>query len=400
METVRSSGPRSVAPSRARPTEPRDRGQGIGLDPPRMDSIHSWRSPGLGDLALRVRRASIQLWGEDRAVDLIGQSPVFLDVLAKIEKIARYREPVLITGESGTGKENIAQAIYLLSEARGRPFASVNCPQHREGNLTVSELFGHRKGSFTGAVADRIGAMEAANGGVMFLDEIADLHLDAQAMLLRALASGEFKPIGADRTRTADVRVVAATNRPLSQLVVANQFRNDLYFRLRYFLLPVPPLRERGDDWRLLLGYFLERLREKYGVAKRFSTASCKFLEGYDWPGNVRQVLSVATTGYAMADGDLIEPVDFACHIEIEDHTRDREATICGRMMDGGETFWDLVHRPFMDRELNRRQVKAIIRHGLIAARGSYREMLNIFHLPGSDYQKLMDFLRHYKLKP
>ena len=350
--------------------------------------------------AQRIRDLSVEIWGEDRAVDLVGQAPNFRELLTKIVKAARYREPVLITGESGVGKEFLAQSIYLTSDLRNGPYVSMNCPQYREGNLTTSELFGHKKGSFTGAIVDRKGAFEEAHNGVLFLDEIADLYIDAQAMLLRALASGEFKPLGSERPRLASVRVVAATNRPLKDLVVAQQFRNDLLFRLRYFLLQVPPLRERGDDWRLLLEFTLARLQRKYGVEKRFSIGSMKILEGQQWPGNVRQLISVATMGYAMADGDVIEPADFASQIEESGDAVSAVDNLYHRLIQEKLDFWDVVYKPFMDRELNRQQVKSIISRGLISSNGSYRDMLTLLNMPTSDYQRVMDFLRHHQLKP
>src|SRR5205807_1248208 len=181
---------------------------------------------------------------------------------------------------------------------------------HQDGNLTVSELFGHTRGSFTGAIADRRGAFEEADGGVIFLDEVGDLHLTAQAMLLRSLQTGEFKPLGATRARSADVRVVSATNRSLNTLVVTNQFRYDLLFRLWYFHLAVPPLRERADDWRLIVEYTLMSLARKDGIAKRMSEPALNALANYHWPGNVRQLISVVTMGYAMAEGTCIESED------------------------------------------------------------------------------------------
>ena len=235
--------------------------------------------------AEHIRAASLRQWGSDREVQIVGRSPEVATLLSQLEKVAPYDEPVLILGESGVGKEALAQSIYLLSERRGTPFVSVNCPQYLEGNLTVSELFGHRRGSFTGATSDRKGCFETAEGGVIFLDEIGDLHMSAQVMLLRTLASGDFQPLGSERTRRANVRVVAATNRSLNQLAGERHFRRDLLFRLRYFLLRVPPLRERGNDWRLILDHVLDRLRERYGVRKRFAVTSLELLARYPWPG-------------------------------------------------------------------------------------------------------------------
>jgi transcriptional regulator with GAF, ATPase, and Fis domain len=351
--------------------------------------------------AARIRELSVETWGPGRSVDIVGHCAELMRVLANVEKIAPFNEPVLVTGETGTGKEGLAQALYLLGNRRGFPLVSVNCPQYLEGNLTVSELFGHRRGSFTGASADRKGCFETANGGVIFLDEIGDLHMSAQLMLLRALAQGEFQPLGSETTKKVNVRVVAATNRPLTQLMVGSEFRNDLYFRLRYFLLKVPPLRERGDDWRLLLDHTLHRLHANYGVCKRFSPESLRLLERYNWPGNVRELVSLTTAGYALADGAVIEPHDFVSHVNEggRAHPDERLEELYRRIVVDGETFWSVVYAPFMERDLNRSQVKAVVSRGLLAGEGSYRNLLDIFHVASDDYQRFMDFLRHQKLK-
>jgi DNA-binding NtrC family response regulator len=356
----------------------------------------------LSEPAQRLRALSIERFGADRVIELVGHAPALVEALLKLEKIGRYREPVLITGESGSGKELFAQAVYLFGQTRGKPYVPVNCPQYQEGNLTVSELFGHTRGSFTGAVADRKGAFEEADGGVIFLDEIADLHQSAQVMLLRALSTGEFRPVGAPRSRNVDVRVVSATNRSLNQLVMTNQFRYDLLFRLRQFHLAIPPLRERGDDWRVLAEFWLGRLADTYGVAKRFSAASMRLLESHDWPGNVRQLIGIVKTGYAMADSASIEPTDFAMHLEdLEPATGSAEGPgLYDRVVNHGAEFWGTVYEAFMNRDVNRSQVKAVIRSGLAAAGGNYRRLLELFRLPASDYQRFMDFLRHHDLKP
>jgi DNA-binding NtrC family response regulator len=357
--------------------------------------------PGTASAAQRIRSLSVETWGPDRAVELVGVAPSFVELLTKLEKVAGFDEPVLITGESGSGKEGLAQAIYLLGKRRGRPMVSVNCPQYLEGNLTVSELFGHKKGSFTGATSDRKGCFETANGGVIFLDEIGDLHMSAQVMLLRALATGEFQPLGSETTRRVDVRVVAATNRPLGQRVGSAQFRQDLYFRLGYFLLTVPPLRERGDDWQLLADHMLSRLQTRYGVSKRFSPEALEMLARYPWPGNVRELMSVTTMGYALADGNVIEPRDLVAHFEADGKAEDDSSDHMYRRvaMEGG-TFWETVYTPFMERELNRAQVRAVLKRALTQAEGSYRKALDVLRIAQSDYQRLMDFLRHHNLKP
>ena len=367
--------------------------------------------PGLGALAHRIRDLSIERWGLDRAVEAIGTSPAFTAMLTKLEKIARYREPVLLTGESGSGKEVVAQALYLLGQPRGRPYVSVNCPQFQDGNLTVSELFGHQKGSFTGAIADHTGAFEQAHGGAIFLDEIADLQPNAQAMLLRALATGEFRPVGATRARSVDVRVIAATNRPLNQMMLSGEFRHDLFFRLRHFHIEVPPLRARGDDWKPMMEACLQRLCRTYGATRRLSPRSEAALANYTWPGNVRQLIAVATSGYAMADGVLIEPEDFAAqleHVDVEGvetktataATTQEQSELFDDLIARNRDFWSTVYARFMNRDLNRREMKTFVRAGLQAAQGNYRRLIGVLRLPDSDYQRFMDFLRHHDLKP
>jgi DNA-binding NtrC family response regulator len=353
------------------------------------------------DIGLEVHRMSIEEWGPKKAVSIVGRHPRMRDVQRKAQKIAAFDEPVLITGESGSGKEYLAQAIFLLSPRRGKPFVAVNCPQFQEGNLTVSELFGHKRGSFTGAVADRKGCFEAADGGVIFLDEIGDLHMGAQVMLLRALATGEFQPLGSTRTSSVNVRVVAASNRELNKMGVGDEFRHDLFFRLRYFHIDLPPLRQRGDDWLLLLEYFLGKRQMQYGVTKRFSAESLRILEKYDWPGNIRELASVVTNGYALSDGQLIEPNDFITLLEKRpDGANGIGEDLYRRVVVNGEDFWENVHQPFMNRDLNRSQVRALVRRGLISTGGSYRRLVRDLGLPSEVYQRFMDFLRHHRLKP
>jgi DNA-binding NtrC family response regulator len=364
--------------------------------------------PFFSDPAQRIRLRSIEVGGEHQAVDLVGLSPTFVEVLIKLEKVARYDEPVLVTGESGVGKEPFARALHVLGKPKG-PYVPVNCPQYQDGSLTVSELFGHVKGSFTGAISDHRGAFEQAHGGVIFLDEIGDLPSGAQAILLRTLSSGEFRPLGGGTSRSAHARVVSATNRPLNNLVMAGGFRYDLFFRLRHFHLAIPPLRQRGDDWRLILEHWLQRLQRQYGVAKHFSCEALAMLAEYDWPGNVRQLIGLVTTGYAMADGTSIELRDVESLLERSDgpadggdsrYNPDGGDSRYNRVVDNRDNFWEIVYQPFLDRELNRGQVRAVIRRGLAASQGSYRRLLEVLHLPASDYQRFMDFLRHHDLKP
>lgn len=219
-------------------------------------------------------------------------------------------------------------------------------------------------------------------------------------MLLRTLASGEFQALGDSKVRRADVRVVAATNRSLENLRLGDRFREDLYFRLRYFRLQVPPLRDRGDDWLDLVAFTLHCLASKHGVEKVLSPKAMDVLARHPWPGNVRELISVVTMGYAMAEGQTIEPEHFIELLGEDPAPRRRvEDQLVRQLVEKGD-FWHLVHDAFLNRDLNRAQVQHIIRWGLAHSGNSYKRLLQLFHLPPGDYQRFMDFLRHHRLKP
>ena len=362
------------------------------------------------ELASHVRKLSIEMWGEKRQTMLIGGHDSMVRAQEKIARFAQAEAPVLITGETGTGKELFARAIFLLGGRRRKPFISVNCAQYTDGQLIASELFGHRRGSFTGALNDHKGVFEEANTGVVFLDEVGELSLGTQAMLLRVLSEGEIVPVGETRARHVDVRVIAATNRDLRAMVAAGTFREDLYFRLSFLNLRIPPLRDRGSDWRLMVDHYLRRLNGVHHGEKRFSESSMESLCGYRWPGNVRELRGLVECSYHMNDGGRwIEPDAFADNLR--GHEGDgpdssapselRQAhEIVARMAATGETFWTLAYEPFMDREMCRRELKAIIEVGLQSCNWSYKRILKVFGVPDEEYLKFMDFLRHHRLKP
>jgi len=220
----------------------------------------------------------------------VGESAAWNQVLRDAALVAPTDATVLVSGETGSGKERIARAIHSGSRRRSGPFVAVNCGL-LSGDLVASELFGHEKGAFTGAVQQKLGRVERAAGGTLFLDEIGELPVDLQVGLLRLLQEREFERIGGTETLTADVRVVAATNRDLTRLRSEGRFRDDLYFRLNVFPLRVPPLRERREDVIPLLRHFVERFSRKVGkqfsVIDRQSMLRC---EEYPWPGNVREL--------------------------------------------------------------------------------------------------------------
>ncbi|HEY3446972.1 MAG TPA: sigma 54-interacting transcriptional regulator [Myxococcales bacterium] len=227
----------------------------------------------------------------DRLQGLVGQSPAMLRVFELVERVAPVSTSVLVLGETGTGKDLVARAIHALSPRRDRPLLAQNCAALTEG-LLDAELFGHARGAFTGAVGERAGLFEAAHGGTVFLDEIGEMPPSMQAKLLHVLENGEIRRVGETRSRTVDVRVVSATHRSLDALVASGHFRKDLYYRLRAFVVELPPLRDRPEDIPLLALHFLDRLTEKHGLAARGVTAQAMaLLEAHDWPGNARELL-------------------------------------------------------------------------------------------------------------
>jgi two-component system nitrogen regulation response regulator GlnG len=226
---------------------------------------------------------------EDASVALIGRSPAMQDVYRVIARVVSNDLTVLVSGESGTGKELVAQAIHDMGPRRRQPFVALNMAAiPRE--LIEAELFGHERGAFTGAQARVAGKFEQAAGGTLFLDEIGDMPMEAQTRLLRVLQSGEFTTVGGARTIRADVRIVAATNKDLSQLVAVNQFREDLFYRLNVVPIALPALRERRQDIQLLARHFLDRAAEEGLPRKRIGSDAILALEAHDWPGNVREL--------------------------------------------------------------------------------------------------------------
>jgi len=247
---------------------------------------------------------------DDRPSVMTGNSPAIRILSQNIRKFAPVELPLLITGETGTGKEMAARALHQLSSRHAMPFAAINCGA-LPANLVQSELFGHERGSFTGATARRIGHFEAADGGTVFLDEIGDLPLDAQTNLLRVLQEGTIDRVGSCQSVKVNVRVLAATHVDLEKAVAQGRFREDLFYRLNVLRLRMPPLRERTGDIELLAQQFLEAFRENYGTrARAFSTAARRAMNTFPWPGNVRELMNRVQRAAVIADDALITPDD------------------------------------------------------------------------------------------
>jgi len=258
-------------------------------------------------LASRIERSEFADPGYGRCSTefegIVGSSPALRAVLDQVRIVAPTGSTVLIAGETGTGKELIARAIHVHSERRNRPFVKVNCAAI-PAELLESELFGHERGAFTGAVAQRIGRFEAAHGGTLFLDEIGDMPLHLQTKLLRVLQEQEFERVGGNRTIQVDVRIVAATNRDLKGMVGENKFRADLYYRLAVFPMNVPPLRERREDIPLLTRYFVRKHAQRMGRnIESIPTYALEALANYNWPGNIRELQNVIERSVVLSNG-------------------------------------------------------------------------------------------------
>jgi len=274
-------------------------------------ALHRGRqmAPGTHTPAAEQPYAADALCSDSRFAEIVGHSAALRHVLQQVDIVAPTDATVLIYGETGTGKELLARAVHTLSARRAHPFVTLNCAAIPSG-LLESELFGHEKGAFTGAMTQRIGRFELANGGTLFLDEIGDLPLDLQPKLLRVLQEHAFERLGSSRTVHANVRLVAATHRDLLAMVDQQQFREDLYYRVHIFPLTVPPLRERRDDIPLLVQHFAHTYAHR--MRKRIAPVPAEAMEAlvhYDWPGNVRELQNVIERAVILAADEVLRPV-------------------------------------------------------------------------------------------
>ncbi len=258
------------------------------------------------DLLRKIRELEVSGAGEDHFLDIVGKSLKMREVYQLIGRVAPSNSSVLVLGESGTGKELVARAIHYMSRRKDKPFVVINCAALPE-TLLESELFGYRKGAFTGAYADKKGLFEEADGGTIFLDEIGEITPAVQVKLLRVLQNGEIRRIGGSENSRVDVRVLAATNKDLHQQVKSKAFREDLFYRLNVITLTLPTLRDRKEDVALLAYHFLKKFNEKTGKkVERISMDTLQTLEEYRWPGNVRELENVLERAVVLAEGDTV----------------------------------------------------------------------------------------------
>ena len=330
--------------------------------------------------------------------DIVVANPQMRELLQFAERAPDSNAKVLITGESGTGKDLVARHVHFSSSRRSAEFVAVNCAGVTE-SLLESELFGHMKGSFTGAYRDKIGTLQRAHRGTLFLDEVGEMSLRMQAVLLRFLENGEIQAVGADNsTTTVDVRVIAATNRNLPEMVSAGQFREDLLYRLRVVHLHVPPLRERKDEIRPLAAAFIK----KFGRDVEFSDEVWKALDKYRWPGNVRELQNVieqlvwmAQPGVPVALAQVPQTVRNPTQAVLPARERRRQVSddLYQAIVSGNYSFWVHVYPMFLNRDITRNDVRELVRRGLSVTRGSYRGLLELFKIPSEDYKRFTNFL-------
>jgi two-component system nitrogen regulation response regulator NtrX len=352
---------------------------------------------------------------------LLGESAAILSLRREIEAAARTDAKVLVLGETGSGKEVVARLIHEQSARVSRAFVAVNCSGIPE-TLLESELFGHTRGSFTGAYRDKPGLVRQADRGTLFLDELGEMSLRMQAVLLRFAETGEIQTIGVDGvTGRSDVRLITATNRNLRERIEQGVFREDLYFRLNIIQIHVPSLRERAEDVMLLLRHYLRRAAETHRLhCPELTPDAEQLLIAYPWPGNVRELKNLAERLVVrewerpIAAEDLPSeirgwrettpsvagavPIQTSSHENAATSSRrpDRSSSTADRLWErliAGESFWTVVHQPFKAHELTRDDLAALIHRGLEHTRGSYRALLGVFGLPPTDYKRFHAFL-------
>jgi transcriptional regulator with PAS, ATPase and Fis domain len=337
---------------------------------------------------------------------LVGVSREIAALREEIERVARSDAKILITGESGVGKEVVAQCIHTNSARATQRFIAVNCGGLPE-TLLESELFGHVRGSFTGAYRDKPGKLELAHQGTVFLDEIGEMTLRMQGLLLRFLETGELQKVGADGGgRVVNVRVIAATNRNLRELIAQGAFREDLFYRLNVIHLEVPPLRDRRDDIPVLVEHFIGQFAQSGPTPVRsVSPEAMKVLMQYGWPGNVRQLVNVLERLVITGRETAATVDDLPAEVRTQEvlgvrPKRERRRTVADdlyrRLIEERESFWSCVYTLYMDREITRGTLREVVRKGLEESRGNYRIVARLFNLEPRDYKRFLNFLRKH----
>ena len=343
---------------------------------------------------------------------LLGRSEAVRTIESDVECAARSDAKVLITGETGVGKEVVARLIHQRSRRAASALVTVNCAGLPD-SLLESELFGHMRGSFTGAYRDKPGLLEMAAEGTVFLDEVGETSSRMQAVLLRFLETGEIQRVGADRAHTAvNVRLITATNRDLQAQIAAGAFREDLYFRLNVIRMCIAPLRDRLEDIPILVGHYLEAYSRQHRVPQpEIAPSAFDVLMAYKWPGNVRELKNVVERLVLRSSGRMVHPADLPLDVfgavkrrgganEGAGATLDTlpmSETLLGQMLQEGHPFWAAVYPLFMARDLTRADLRRIVERGLELTNGNYRTLTRLFNMPEGDYKRFLGFLRKHE---
>ncbi len=346
------------------------------------------------------------------SVVMVGRSAGIRGIEEEIEYAARSNAKVLITGESGVGKEIVARLIHQRSRRSTGPLVTINCAGFPD-SLLETEMFGHVKGSFTDAHRDKVGYLERAHGGTIFMDEVGEMSLRMQAMMLRFLETGEIQRVGADRRLpSVDVRVITATHRRLLDLVAEKSFREDLYYRLNVVHIEVPSLRERPEDIPLLVSHFLRQSAATHRAdVPELTQDAMECLIGYAWPGNVRELknlterlvlrcrderIDYAQLPSEIRQGRSSKAVSTSVTVRVEAPQPVHEA-LFDRLVNDKESFWSAVYEPFMARDLTRHDVREVVRLGLKHTLGNYKLLVTCFNMPPTDYKRFLNFLRKFE---
>jgi transcriptional regulator with PAS, ATPase and Fis domain len=343
---------------------------------------------------------------------MVGRSEAIQALEADIAYAAAADAKVLITGETGVGKEVVARLIHQRGARASAPLVTLNCAGLPD-SLLESELFGHARGSFTGAYRDKPGLLEMASNGTVFLDEVGEMSTRMQVVLLRFLETGEIQRIGAVRPQPhVNVRLITATNRDLPTQIAAGTFREDLYFRLNVIRLCVPPLRERRDEIPLLLDYFLDSYSAQHRVSRpQLSPAIMDVLLRHRWPGNIRELKNLVERLMLRGNGHALRPEDLPADVFLPG-TRDAmpipeiaaagptcstaASELLARMLQRGDSFWSAVYPVFMSRDLTRDDLRKIVHAGLQSTNGNYRLLVQLFNMSDQDYQRFLSFLKKH----
>jgi len=352
-------------------------------------------------------------------VRLIGRSPAIQALEAEIDSASRSDAKVLITGETGVGKEVVSRLIHHRSARAAAGLVTLNCAGLPD-SLLESELFGHVRGSFTGAYRDKPGLLEMAPNGTVFLDEVGEMSMRMQVVLLRFLESGEIQRVGADRSHTrVNVRLITATNRELEKEIQSGAFREDLYFRLNVIRFSIPPLRERAEDVPLLVKFYSDSFSQSHKVpVMEIAPDAMETLMAYRWPGNIRELKNVVERIVLKTSGRPVRVTDLPPEILKTSPASvaavEVSATAAGDALDGalantgradelaaamikqGESFWSAVYPIFMSRDLTRTDLRRIVQIGLETTNGNYRLLVQLFNMAPQDYKRFLSFLRKH----